>query len=489
MTAVASTSKTENNMNMKIHIFFVLLAAVMPIMAVCSELDDLVKEAQETNPEVLAAKIRMDQMLLKHDELSEFFDPALFAALGRSDNSRSLPLQTNYTQLTNDSTDAQLGVEVPVNPGAYVSLGAAHRILEDEEGYCDLYQTMFGIKVRIPLLRDRGFKALSLNRGLAMAEYHAATGDMLNAVQNVRHEVELAYIAAYENLSAYKIAQEATRRFQSLHDEALELAKMKVVPDFQTFQTKMDLQIGKEDEETARAAFEDSLLALAKAVGVTRTLALYGNPEILVELSNMGELPVFTKEQACEGKGEYVRGKANLQYARIQVETAEEEQNDSLDLCFGITAQGEHEENPFGMDSMITEHRVGGEVSIVWRRTIDYRGPRVRKARYEARIREVQEQLRNIEIRIVNDMSSAKMKYEAARKRLELVSQGIEAAKQNLAAEQERFRLGETTSSIVTDAQKNLTAILRRRVGAAADLMRARVNYNFAAGYRESPVK
>ena len=76
------------------------------------------------------------------------------------------------------------------------------------------------------------------------------------------------------------------------------------------------------------------------------------------------------------------------------------------------------------------------------------------------------------------------LNYQAAIKRLELVSHGINAAKQNLAAGQERFRLGETTSSIVTDAQKDLTTILKRRVGAAADLMRARANFNYAIGYR-----
>ncbi|MBQ7178275.1 MAG: TolC family protein [Victivallales bacterium] len=471
-------------MNIRTYSFSVLLVALLPF-AVCSELDELVKEGQGINPSVQAAKYRMEQMLLKHYELSEFFDPSLFAALGRADTARNLPLQTGYTSLTNNSTELQAGVEVSVEPGAYVSAGAAQRILEDEEGYGDLYQTMFGVKVRIPLLRDRGFKDLSLKKAMAMAEYNAATGAMLGATQSVRHTIELAYISAYENLSSYRIAQEATKRFQNLHNEAIELSKMKVVPDFQTFQTKMDLQVGLEDEENARIKFEESLLVLAKAIGVTRNLALKGNPDEMFAIQKVEDLQEVAKEAAFEARGEYIQCKANLQYARTQVESADEEQNDSLDLNFGITAQGEHETHPFGMEKLVTDRRVGGEVTLVWKRSLDYRGANTRRARYEARIKEVQELLKEIEIGISNEIATARLNYKAAMKRLDLVSQGIEAAKQNLAAEQERFRLGETTSSIVTDAQKNLTTILRRQASAAADLMRARANFNYATGYRE----
>ena len=80
-------------MNIRTYSFSVLLVALLPF-AVCSELDELVKEGQGINPSVQAAKYRMEQMLLKHYELSEFFDPSLFAALGRADTARSLPLQT-----------------------------------------------------------------------------------------------------------------------------------------------------------------------------------------------------------------------------------------------------------------------------------------------------------------------------------------------------------------------------------------------------------
>ena len=58
-----------------------------------------------------------------------------------------------------------------------------------------------------------------------------------------------------------------------------------------------------------------------------------------------------------------------------------------------------------------------------------------------------------------------------------------EAAQQTVAAEQERFRLGEGNSHAVLEAQKNLTATLLRQNAAAAEFLRAMSDYNFACGY------
>ena len=43
------------------------------------------------------------------------------------------------------------------------------------------------------------------------------------------------------------------------------------------------------------------------------------------------------------------------------------------------------------------------------------------------------------------------------------------------------------TSSNVTDAQKNFTTILQRQITAAADLLRAYAQYQYAIGYSHRP--
>ena len=471
-----------------------LSGAVRGLSAVCvcalisvvsgNELEELLKEAQENNPLVLAAKWRVEQALLAHEELAEFFDPNFFAGFGKSEKARSVPGGSNFTMLTNDSIDAQVGFEVPVTPGAYLTLGGAKRVLLDPEGYDELYQTMYGVQLRVPLLKDRGFKSLSLKRALAMADYNANVSSLLKVSQSMRRDIEIAYINAYEKLSSYRVTQEATRRFLALYEETQELSRLKVVPDYQIFESKLELQIGRDDEEKARVNFELGLMDLAQKVGIDRRLALLGDQKALLDAGNMyTSLQTIAEEDACMARGAYLEIKNQIQYAEAQINISEEEKQDGLDLEFGLTAQGEHERNPFGMEDLITDRRMGYEVALIWKRNIDYRGPKTRIAKYRARIRELNENLRNVRQQIHTEMSEAEMNFQAALRRLKMVREGIEAAKQNLASEQERFRLGENTSADVTAAQKNLTTILQREVTASADLLRAHSNYIYAVGY------
>lgn len=467
--------------------FAVCLAAVMSAsLCICSgnELEDFIKEAQETNPGVLAAKWQVEQALMKHDALNEFFDPDFYAAVGESQDNRSIPGTSDYTSLTADSFDAQLGFEVPISPGVYVSMGGAKRYLEDPDNYDKLYQTMFGICFRVPLLRDRAFKTLTIDKALAMAEYNASVSNLLNITQTLRRDIELAYIAAYENLSAYRVTQAATQRFQNLYNETRELSRLKVVPEYQIFQSQLELQIGREDEEKARVKFELSLVTLADTIGLKRKIALANDQKTLLETAaQISRLNEVTEQDACMSRGAYLQVMNNIQYARAEMDKQIEAKQDQLDLNFGISAQGEDESNPFAMNKLVTDHRVGGAITLVWRRNITYVGANARLSQYRARVNELNEKLRGVQLDIRTGMLSAEMNFKAAQNRLVLVNNGIKAAQQTLAAEQERFRLGECTSSEVTDAQKNLTTILQRQTIATADLLRARANYLFAVGY------
>ena len=150
-----------------------------------------------------------------------------------------------------------------------------------------------------------------------------------------------------------------------------------------------------------------------------------------------------------------------------------------------MTWQGEGEDHFFQSKKITTDHHLGGEVTVAWRRSLDYRGPRARQARFQARVHELNELLRALIVDIRAEIRNAELNYQAAQTRLKMVTEGIAAARDTVAAEQERFRLGESTSKNVTDAQKNLTTILHRQTTAAADLLRARANYMYAIGYRE----
>ena len=198
----------DTNMRTAFHTVFSRAAAaflMLMVLAACSmdahELDELLNEAAKNNPDLLAARWRAEQMLLRHQELLEFYDPALTVAAGQADRTRSIPGASGYSSLTNNATELQGGIDMAMEPGYYIAVGASQRVYNDPDKYDYLAQTLFGIKIRVPLLRNRGFKNLSIQREMALAEYNAAVSSLLDVAQRLRRDVTLAYIAAYGNIS------------------------------------------------------------------------------------------------------------------------------------------------------------------------------------------------------------------------------------------------------------------------------------------------
>lgn len=476
---------TSRRANIRRVLFFCLLLW-LPAALVADELATFLEEAERVNPGIQAASWRVEQALLKHQELLEFLDPSWQGAVGKSEAIRSIPGAVGYTSLAGNSREIQAGIQIPVPAGAYVTLGSALRILDDVGDSDYLYQTLHGVKVRIPLLRDRAFRSLSISRAQALAEYNATAAAMLRENQVLRRDIELAYISAYETLAAHRVTQAATERFLALLNETKELCRLKVVPDYQINQALLDLQIGREDEEKSRNRVELGLVSLARIIGVERAIKLSIDPEQFfaqaLQKPVLGSVPF---ELACHSRGSFLEILNAMKVARAQMDRALEEAKDDVSLNFGVTWMGEGEDHFFQSEKITTNHHLGGEVTVAWRRSLDYRGPRARQARFQARVHELNELLRALTVDIRAEIRNAELNYQAALTRLKMVTEGITAARDTVAAEQERFRLGESTSKNVTDAQKNLTAILHRQTTAAADLLRARANYMYAIGYRE----
>ena len=82
----------DTNMRTAFHTVFSRAAAAILMLMVlvvfstyAHELDELLNEAAQNNPDLLAAKWRAEQMLLRHQELLEFYDPAITVAAGQAE--------------------------------------------------------------------------------------------------------------------------------------------------------------------------------------------------------------------------------------------------------------------------------------------------------------------------------------------------------------------------------------------------------------------
>jgi len=449
-----------------------------------SELTALLETAEQHSPGLQAARERIEQALLKHSELLEFFDPALFAAVGRATDYHALPLQSNYSVLGSNSLEVQGGVEVPIQPGAYVSVGAASRLLYEPADYDRLYQNLFGVRVRVPLLRDRGFSVFGHRRTAAMAEYNQRVSELMGLRQALRRDIQSAYITAYEYLSILHIAQGASQRFDALVKVARELANLKTIPDYEVYSTERELQIGREDEEKARNNLQGSLVRLAMLIGTGQAIQLKGDPDDIIDKGEVAlVLPDISLADALQRRGEVQSILQQISLAQSNFAINEEQMKDELYVHAGATIQGENADTPFEVHRKTSDEYLAGELTVVWSRPLDYYGSKTRRSRFQSVISELKADFAQAELSVNQQLETGKLNFASARRRMELIANGMKAAQETLASEQERFRLGEGASSDVLDAQKNLTIMLQRLTLAAADLLRARIEYLYAGGF------
>ncbi len=468
-------------------IFIVIIFAVFLLFG--ADVGQLVDQAMRSHPAIEAQRAAAHQAFEQYREILEFLDPTLYAAGGYGSQLRGLPLSpAGYSRVgSEDSLEAQGGVLVPIAQGAYLSAGGVTRRWFHPNEYHDpFYQHLVGVNLQIPLWRDRGFALLGFRERAALAGYWAVMARLRATAQDVQHAIEQAYITACTARNAYQITQGATKRFERLNNEARELADLKTIPEYQYTETVRDLQNGREDEEIARNAWVVAQVALAAAVGVDEPISeLDMTYEEFLEAVADATLPdfSFTAEDALEMRGEPRALRSEREQAQAQYEQTLEEHRDQVALNVGVNWQDDSRRGPFSASYESSRHHWGGEVMVAWTRPLDYTGTNARTAQYQARLRQLDSLLESQRIAIAAELRTAQLRLETARTRLQIVNAGVEAAQQTVAAEQERFRLGEGNSHAVLEAQKNLTATLLRQNAAAAEFLRAMSDYNFACGY------
>ncbi len=463
----------------------VVFALAIPVPgAPPDELDALVQQAWATSPTIKAAHYRVEQYLARHEELEGFGDPTVYAAAGAAERTRSVPGSTGYRALTNDATEVQGGVEMALEPGAYVSLGAAERWYDnpdDEDGY---FQSLVGLRVRIPLLQDRGFRQWDLDRATTLAEYHGVLAELVQELQDCRQDVEKAYLTLQQAYVLAVVAKEATQRSQKLFDDATELVKLKVVPEYQTAPALMELELRRADEVVGQRRIEAALVTLRQLVGRDVDVHTVLGPTELVTWAADTKLPAADDFPAVlDTRGSYRIIQAQLQVARTEVARAEDDLRPDVSLYLGTTWVGENESLPVSNTLINSDKHVGGEVTLVYTRPLDYRAERAVRARWQARIAELNERLTASADTVRAEMRTGELYYRHAAERLGILLKARDAAIRTLEAENERFRLGEASSRNVLDAQKDLTNINQSLTQTATELLSSRMDFEHAIGY------
>ena len=187
-----------------------------------------------------------------------------------------------------------------------------------------------------------------------------------------------------------------------------------------------------------------------------------------------------------ENRGEVLSLLHHISLIQCDYAITEEQMKDEVYVHAGATLQAENTDSPFEAHRKADDDYLAGELTLVWSRPLDYYGGKKRLTRFQSAISELKADLAQSELSVRQQLRSAELNFASARRRMELINNGMKAARETLESEQERFRLGEGASSDVLDAQKNLTIMLQRLTLAAADLLRARTEYLYAGGFEDN---
>ncbi len=443
----------------------------------------LVQQAVRESPLVAAARHRCAAARANREAQQGYYDPRAMAVAGWSREGRGVPGVSRGDTVTADSAALQAGVEVAMSPGFYLGAGVAERRLTDLGIYEDLFQTEAGVQLSVPLLRDRGFAQWHAAAAAAEAELAATEAGLLRVCEEVGRGVEDRYLLLQQALAAHGIAQAATARASRLLDEALQLLELKMLPAYQVHAARLDVTRRQEEEAAALSVCEIQRRRLTELVGLATVAAL---PAAAADLSSWTDgltLPDGgVLEEIAPRRGVYREVRAQWAAARARALAADDEDRSDVTLRAAYTWQGEDEQSLLGGHGTLSDPQAGAEVVVVWKRPLGGRGEAGRRAAARARVDELEAAARQVEREIATACDVAAAEFRSAELRLKLATAAVGDAQAASAAEEERFRLGDGSSRLVLDSQKDLTDAVRRQNDIVTALLRARTAYRYAAG-------
>ena len=444
------------------------------------ELETLSSAALDKNPRILAARQELIRIDAEREELRGFFDPQLLGSTGR---------RSDYLQGA-DTLFVLGGAEWALRPGMYVDVQVQKSFLSNLPGEHDYVgQNQITARVRVPLMRDHGFRLWKLEDRRAVVRHTAAEQHLLAVCQEVRREVELRYVTLLETRTAEKVALAATQRVERLLAQAEELAKLKAIPEYQIHPARFEVTLRREEETAARQTVEAAGSSLREILAGDEPTLSGASDSVESLVAWAGETPLtdtVTGDAVYPFRGSY----GELRFALEAVDLERQKAKEGLRPDVALEAQGtwigDRPDSPlWAGGTHLTERNVGGLVSVTYRRALGGRTERAQVRQALARMAVVEDDMLTLQLSIQTELQTAVSARRAASVRLKLVTDAVAAARKTLEAEEERFRLGEGRSRNVLDAQKDLTDAIRRQTAIAAECLRAHARYRFATGYQE----
>lgn len=458
------------------------------------ELDELIRLAYSNSPALQAAREGTRQAESAREATDEFLDPRTTAAAGRLYGDAATPLLAGPSGLpAADAYGASAAIEVPFRPGLYAGAGVSEQYLVNPATGIDSgYRTLIGAQIRIPLLQDRGFSLWRQSQARMKELQVAANARQIETHQAVRHAVEQAYIAYLMEIANAATSGSATERAQQLLQEAEELVRLKVVPEYQLAPARLELALRREEICAASQAIDTARLRLEQVLGVTAPSLLTTHSGTLTDRAADLHLPVAPgSKPSFATRGAFCEIEALAAAAASETRSLDDRLRPELGLSLRGVWAADDASSPSRDEggNLIASEKSSAAAVLVWTRPWSQTGARARLRESRAREAQLAEFRRELLNRLATDLATANREFTGAGERLQEISIAVEQARRTLEAEAERFRLGEGRSRNVLDAQNDLTKAYRARNAIVASLLKGHSDFMYASGYNTDNIR
>lgn len=335
------------------------------------------------------------------------------------------------------------------------------------------YESSLDLTLTQPLLRDFGIAFNSAPTRRAQKAEAIAHQRVIQAILDVVFRVQEGYwnlIFRIEDLAARRESQKLAEDFLAENKIRVEIGTLAPI---ELVQAETQVKIREEDVIVAEAAVKDAEDVLKEVLNVPQVLDTWQlriQPTDDPTFAPLSTLILEDKiEQALKARPDIIESQLDLESRRIARQEAENQRLPRLDLqalgrlsAFGGDAGGSLSDLPdargyewlFGLHF---EYPLGNRAaeSVLQRRRLELQQALVGQ--------------RVLRLTIVREIREAVRGIETAIKRVEVTRAATMLAQTQLEAEQERFRLGLSTSFEVLEFQRDLTDARSAEIQALSD--------------------
>lgn len=439
---------------------------------------------------VVEANLRLQVSQLDHDMAEErakaewaIFEPRLLLTLAREANNRENTTQQFLSQRVSIFDEHNeiysAAVEGVLPTGGKVRLGSQIRALDNNLQVTskDEWESYSGVTVTQPLLKNRGWEAVSSQIRLSASDSAVALQDYRGQLALVLSEAELAYWELAATADLLELGQGSVEVAAVILKDNRERFDAGKTTELEVLQAEAGLALRRSNLSDARQRQVDAAARLDAFLGRRANSGARITPSENLE-NSISTMPATEAIlESFESHPSYLAQIERLNQAGIRLAYAQNDRLPQLDLRASYGLNGLADNFKGTMDEGFIKRDfpswyVGFELSYP---ITNGKRERHQVAAAQMRKRQALLELSAIEIDLINGIHVLVDKVESLRNRVTALKQVVDLQRRVLQNEQEYLRAGKSESRKVLEAEEDLSGALLESLSASLELRRATV--------------